>query len=346
MTFRPVIPKDARPLRVLDDDARRRAGVARPTLGGTHAERKPPWLKTRLRRGENFTDVHNLMGDLELNTVCQQAGCPNIDECWEVREATFLIGGQDCTRRCGFCQIRTGRPAGYDTDEPRRVAAAIAHLRLRFAVVTMVARDDLPDGGAWLMAETVRQVRRRVSGCGVEVLPSDLGYSRDAERGLAALDQVVEAQPDVFAFNLETCRRLLPTIRPSFGYEESLGFLAEARRRFAPTTATKSNIIVGMGETNNEVVQVMRDLRQAGVQLLTIGQYLQPSPNHLSLDRYVTPEEFAEFRRIGEEDLGFAHVESGPLVRSSYHAGQQAQDAGVWQPADGATDDTSAKTAG
>ncbi|HEX2026680.1 MAG TPA: lipoyl synthase [Nitriliruptorales bacterium] len=333
MSAQPVVPPDVTPLRLLDEDRRRRAGVARPAYAGLHPGRKPPWLKTTLRQGDNFRDLKRLVGDLQLHTVCEQARCPNIYECWELREATFLIGGEDCTRRCGFCQIRTGKPKGYDRDEPRRVAEAVAHLRLRFAVVTMVARDDLADGGAWLVAETVRRIRARVPGCGIEVLPSDFGYAHDPVRGLGALDQVVEAGPDVFAFNVETCRRLFPVVRPAFTYDGSLGFLAEARRRLPATTAVKSNIIVGMGETDDEVVEVMRDLRAAGVSLLTIGQYLQPSAQHLHLDRYVTPDRFAEFRRIGEENLGFAHVESGPMVRSSYHAGTQAVDAGAWAPA-------------
>ncbi|MGH3441894.1 MAG: lipoyl synthase [Nitriliruptorales bacterium] len=332
MSAQPVVPPDAKPLRLLDPDRQARAGVARPQLGGLPGGRKPPWLKTRLQQSANFTDLKRLMGDLDLHTVCEQAACPNIYECWADREATFLIGGEDCTRRCGFCQIRTGKPAAYDRDEPRRVAAAIAHMQLRFAVVTMVARDDLDDGGAWLVAETIRQVRAQVPGCGIEVLPSDFGCSHDRDAGLAALDQVVAAEPDVFAFNVETCRRLFPAIRPAFGYDASLEFLAEARRRFPASTAVKSNIIVGMGETDDEVLEVMADLRAAGVELLTIGQYLQPSAQHLRLDRFVTPEEFAELRRHGEEELGFAHVEAGPLVRSSYHAGRQAMDAGTWTP--------------
>ncbi|MBW3665188.1 MAG: lipoyl synthase [Actinobacteria bacterium] len=301
-------------------------------MTGLRSDRKPDWLRIKMQHGDNFKDVSRLMGDLELNTVCQQAACPNIYECWETREATFLIGGDDCTRRCGFCQIKTGKPDGYDRDEPRRVGQAVAHLGLRFAVVTMVARDDLDDGGAWLVAETIRQIREAAAGVGVEVLPSDFGYGNDPASGLAALEQVVVAGPDVFAFNVETCRRLFPTVRPAFDYDRSLEFLAEARRRFPDTTATKSNVIVGLGETDDEVRQAMADLRQAGVQLLTIGQYLQPSAQHLTLDRYVTPEQFAAFRRFGEVELGFDHVESGPMVRSSYHAGAQARDAGAWAP--------------
>lgn len=321
----PVIPPGVKPLRLLDNEGRRRAGVARPEFGGIQPGRKPPWLKTTMTRGGNFRDLKRLVGDLMLNTVCEQAGCPNIYECWEDREATFLIGGQDCTRRCGFCQIRTGRPQGYDRDEPRRVAEAIAHLRLRYAVITGVARDDLPDGGAWLFAECIRQIRARVPGCGVEVLPSDFAMN------LTALEQVTDEQPAVFAHNVETVERLYPVVRPGFGYRDSLRFLAEARRLLPEYRATKSNIIVGMGETNDEVVAVMRDLRAVGVSLLTVGQYLQPSAQHIRLDRYLTPEQFSVFAEVGRQ-LGFAHVEAGPLVRSSYHAGRQAIRAGAWSP--------------
>jgi lipoic acid synthetase len=330
----PVVPAGAKRLAVVDEERRRRAGVVRRTVDTSLADgRKPEWLKIKASRGEEFKDVERLMGGLELNTVCAQAGCPNIYECWEMREATFLIGGEDCTRRCGFCQIKTGKPAEYDRDEPRRVAEAVEHLGLRFAVVTMVARDDLDDSGAWLVAETIRQIRARTPDVGVEVLPSDFGYGQDPAKGRAALEQVLEAEPDVFAFNLETTRRLFPVVRPSFDYDRGLEFLGLAREWFPETTAIKSNLIGGLGETNDEIVECMRDLRSVGVNTLTIGQYLQPSAQHLHLDRYVTPEEFEEFRRIGEEELGFDHVESGPMVRSSYHAGQQAMDAQAWQPA-------------
>jgi lipoic acid synthetase len=333
VTSQPVIPPDAKRLDVLSRERTQRAGVVRKAIDTSlRAERKPEWLKVKASYGENFRDLTALMEGLSLNTVCAQARCPNIYECWELREATFLIGGEDCTRRCGFCQIKTGKPAEYDRDEPRRVAEAVEHLGLRFAVVTMVARDDLEDGGAWLVAETIRQIRARCSGVGVEVLPSDFGYGMKPEKGGAALEQVVEAEPDVFAFNLETTRRLFPVIRPSFDYDRGLRFLALARERFPATTAVKSNIIVGMGETNDEVEECMRDLRGAGVNTLTIGQYLQPSDQHLHLDRYVTPDEFARWQRYGEDELGFDHVESGPMVRSSYHAGQQAWDAGAWKP--------------
>jgi lipoic acid synthetase len=333
VTSQPVIPPDAKRLDVLSRERTQRAGVVRRTIDTSLKDgRKPEWLKVKASYGENFKDLTALMEGLSLNTVCAQARCPNIYECWEMREATFLIGGEDCTRRCGFCQIKTGKPADYDRDEPRRVAEAVEHLGLRFAVVTMVARDDLDDQGAWLVAETIRQIRARTPGVGVEVLPSDFGYGKDPDQGRAALEQVVEAEPDVFAFNLETTRRLFPTIRPSFDYDRGLEFLTLARDRFPATTAVKSNIIVGMGETNDEVEECMRDLRAAGVNTLTIGQYLQPSAQHLHLDRYVTPDEFARWQRYGEGELGFAHVESGPMVRSSYHAGQQATDAGAWRP--------------
>lgn len=333
MTTQPVIPPGARRLDLLDKT--KRAGTVRKTVDTSlRADRKPEWLKIKMATGPEFKDVRKLMGDLELNTVCEQAACPNIYECWEMREATFLIGGEDCTRRCGFCQIKTGKPAGYDKDEPRRVAEAVEHLGLRFAVVTMVARDDLDDGGAWLVAETIRQIRERTPAVGVEVLPSDFGYGMNPGKGSAALDQVVASPPDVFAFNLETTRRLFPVIRPSFSYDLGLEFLGEARKRFASDVAIKSNLIVGMGETNDEIRECMRDLRGVGVNNLTIGQYLQPSAQHLHLDRYVTPADFDTFAEYGDE-LGFAHVESGPMVRSSYHAGDQAVDAGAWAPSAG-----------
>ncbi len=322
-----VVRRDKRLLDVLPPERVKRAGTVRRTVDTSPAEgRKPSWLKVKLQTGDNYKDVTRLMGDLELNTVCQQASCPNIYECWETREATFLIGGDTCTRRCGFCDIMTGKPAGYDRDEPRRVAEAVKHLGLRYIVVTMVARDDLDDDGGWLVAETVRQIRATNPGVGIEVLPSDLGGA-DGE----GLRLACEAAPDVFAHNVETVERLYPVIRPSFSYQGSLDVLAKARELLPADCATKSNIIVGMGETNDEVVQVLRDLRAHGVQLVTIGQYLQPSDQHIHLDRWVTPEEFAEFKRIGEDELGFDHIESGPMVRSSYHAGQQAIDAAAWQ---------------
>jgi lipoyl synthase len=328
-----IVPEGARTLAVLTPDRVRRAGVVRPSIDTSlPAGRKPEWLRVRAGTDETFTEVAGLLDGLGLSTVCAQAACPNIHECWSMREATFLIGGQDCTRRCGFCQIRTGKPVGLDRDEPQRVAEAVERLGLRFAVVTMVARDDLEDGGAWLVAETIRAIRARTPAVGVEVLPSDFGYGRDPEAGAAALDQVIEALPDVFAFNLETTRRLFPIVRPSFDYDRGLAFLALARARFPRTTAVKSNLIAGMGETDDELRECMRDLAAAGIDTLTIGQYLQPSAQHLHLDRYVPPETFAELARYGTEELGLSHVEAGPLVRSSYHAGQQAIDAAAWRP--------------
>jgi lipoyl synthase len=329
---RPIVPEGARTLAVLPRERVQRAGVVRRSIDTSPpAGRKPDWLRVKANFGENFRDVSRLMRDLDLNTVCSQAACPNIYECWEVREATFLIGGEDCTRRCGFCQIKTGKPAEYDTDEPRRVADAVEQLGLRFAVITMVARDDLDDGGAWLVAESIRQIRARTPDVGVEVLPSDFGYGHDRIAGAAALEQVVEAAPDVFAFNLETTRRLFPIVRPAFDYDRGLEFLALARERFASSTAIKSNVIVGLGETDDEVLECLDDLRAAGVELVTIGQYLQPSAQHLHLDRWVTPERFTAYREHGRA-IGFAHVEAGPMVRSSYHAGNQARDADVWHP--------------
>jgi len=339
MTGESLVPVGARRLAVLPTESVRRAGIVRPGIDTTLPEgRKPSWLKVRLASDETFSEVASLLGDLGLSTVCAQAACPNIHECWSLREATFLIGGEDCTRRCGFCQIRTGRPDGLDRDEPARVAEAVERLGLRFAVVTMVARDDLDDGGAWLVAETIRAIRARTPAVGVEVLPSDFGYGRDPRAGAAALAQVVEARPDVFAFNLETTRRLFPIVRPAFDYDRGLEFLALARRTLPRASAVKSNLIAGMGETDEELRACMRDLRGVGVDTLTIGQYLQPSALHLHLDRYVTPEAFAALARYGEDELGFAHVEAGPLVRSSYHAGQQAIDASAWQPEETTTE--------
>lgn len=336
MSAGPLVPPGARRLAVLTPEAERmrRAGVVRPSIAtDLPAGRKPEWLKVRVGGDETFAEVGRLMDGLGLNTVCAQAACPNIHECWSLKEATFLIGGEDCTRRCGFCQIRTGKPIGLDRDEPSRVAEAVARLGLRFAVVTMVARDDLDDGGAWLVAETIRAIRGRCPGVGIEVLPSDFGFGRDPAVGAAALDAVVAARPDVFAFNLETTRRLFPIVRPAFDYDRGLEFLALARARMPATTAIKSNLIAGMGETDDELRECMRDLADAGISTLTIGQYLQPSGQHLRLDRYVPPETFAALKRYGEDELGLAHVEAGPLVRSSYHAGQQAIDADAWRPA-------------
>ena len=290
----------------------------RETLGAAPVRvPRPPWLKTKLRTGRNYGELKHLVKDLELHTVCEQASCPNIYECWEAKEATFLILGGRCTRRCGFCDIETGKPGPLDLGEPDRVAEAVEHLGLNFAVVTGVERDDAsPLEVAQIWAATIRAIRRRIPTCRVEVLTGDLKGRREA------VATVVEAAPDVFAHNLETSERLHRKIRPGFRYERTLEVLRMAKE-LNPVMPTKSNIIVGMGETDAEVYQCLRDLREAGVDLVTIGQYLAPSlDHHLPVDRWVTPETFAEYSAAGAE-LGFVWVESGPLVRSSYHAGKQ-----------------------
>jgi lipoic acid synthetase len=264
------------------------------------------------------------MRDRSLHTVCEEAMCPNIRECWEEREATFLILGTKCTRRCGFCDVMTAKPDPVDEDEPVRIAEAVREMGLRYVVLTGVARDDLEDGGARIWASAIRAVRTAVPGIGVEVLPSDF---KGGERDIAT---VLEAEPDVFAHNLETVRRLHDRIRPAFGYDRSLGVLRFAKGHRSGQV-TKSNLILGMGERADEVPAAMADLRDAGIDILTMGQYLQPTSYHLPVDRWVHPDEFAEHKRIGEE-MGISHVEAGPLVRSSYHAGKQlkrAVEAGV-----------------
>jgi lipoyl synthase len=278
-------------------------------------ERKPAWLKVRLASGPNHAELTSIMRELDLHTVCEEAMCPNIGECWEAREATFLILGDKCTRRCGFCDVMTARPDPVDEDEPARIASAVARMGLRFVVLTGVARDDLADGGAKIWAATIRAVREAVPGCGVEVLPTDF---KGGERDIAT---VIDAEPDVFAHNLETVRRLHGRIRPAFGYDRSLDVLRTAKRLRA-RQVTKSNLILGMGETASEVSEALADLRDADCDLVTIGQYLQPTKLHLPVDRWVTPDEFTEHRCAGEA-MGIPHVEAGPLVRSSYHAGEQ-----------------------
>ncbi|MEP6475951.1 MAG: lipoyl synthase [Actinomycetota bacterium] len=280
-------------------------------------QRKPPWLKVKLASGPNVTELRGIMRGLELNTVCEEAMCPNLAECWQDREATFLILGSKCTRRCGFCDVMTAKPEPVDDEEPARIAEAVRAMRLRHVVITGVARDDLPDGGARIWAATVRAVRAAVPGCTVEVLPSDL---KGGERDIAT---VLDAEPDVFAHNLETVRRLHPRIRPAFGYDRSLEVLRIAAD-LRPGQITKSNLILGMGERREEVAGALADLRDAGCDIVTMGQYLQPTPMHLPVDRWVTPAEFAHHAVEGE-GLGITHMEAGPLVRSSYHAGRQLQ---------------------
>jgi lipoyl synthase len=278
----------------------------------TPIERKPPWIKTRVRTGPAYTELRSLVSREGLHTVCQEAGCPNIFECWEDREATFLIGGDECTRRCDFCQIATGRPAPLDTGEPRRVAGSVVAMGLRYATVTGVARDDLPDGGAWLYAQTAREIHAAVPGCGVELLVPDF----NAEP--ARLAEVFSARPEVLAHNIETVPRIFRRIRPGFRYERSLAVLSQAR---AAGLVTKSNLILGLGEEPDEVAAAMADLRAAGCDLLTITQYLRPSVRHHPVVRWVKPEEFVALREEALR-LGFAGVMSGPLVRSSYRAGR------------------------
>ena len=278
----------------------------------TPIERKPEWIKTRLRTGPEYTAMRDLVRAEGLHTVCEEAGCPNIFECWEDREATFLIGGDQCTRRCDFCQIATGKPEPLDTGEPRRVAESVATMGLRYATVTGVTRDDLADGGAWLYAQTCVEIHAAVPGCGVELLVPDF----DGRPEL--LGKVFAARPEVFAHNLETVPRIFRRIRPGFRYERSLDVLRQAHEA---GLVTKSNLILGMGETRSEIAPAMADLRAAGCDLLTITQYLRPSLRHHPVDRWVKPEEFIELR---DEALamGFAGVMSGPLVRSSYRAGR------------------------
>ncbi|RXW32313.1 lipoyl synthase [Propioniciclava flava] len=278
----------------------------------TPIERKPSWIKTRATMGPEYRDMQQRVRDGGLHTVCQEAGCPNIFECWEDREATFLIGGDQCTRRCDFCQIATGRPTSYDKEEPRRVAESVKEMGLKYATVTGVARDDLPDGASWLYAETCRRIRELNPGTGVELLVDDF---KGAD---SALQTVFESRPEVFAHNVETVPRIFKRIRPAFDYDRSLGVLDKARQ-FG--LVTKSNLILGMGETREEITQALVDLREAGTDLITITQYLRPSALHHPIDRWVTPEEFAELEDEAKA-LGYAGVLSGPLVRSSYRAGR------------------------
>ncbi|WP_067463358.1 lipoyl synthase [Actinomadura macra] len=278
----------------------------------TPIERKPEWIKTRLKMGPQYKELTNLVKSEGLHTVCQEAGCPNIFECWEDREATFLIGGDQCTRRCDFCQIDTGKPAELDRDEPRRVAESVSTMGLRYATVTGVARDDLEDGGAWLYAETVRQIHAAIPGCGVELLIPDFNAVPEQ------LAEVFSARPEVLAHNVETVPRIFKRIRPGFRYERSLDVITRARE---DGLVTKSNLILGMGETREEVSAALRDLHEAGCELITITQYLRPSARHHPVERWVKPEEFVELSAEAEE-IGFAGVMSGPLVRSSYRAGR------------------------
>jgi lipoic acid synthetase len=278
----------------------------------TPIERKPPWIKITAKMGPEYQQLHSLVKDQGLHTVCQEAGCPNIFECWEDREATFLIGGSQCTRRCDFCQIDTGKPADFDADEPRRVGESVKTMNLRYATVTGVARDDLEDEGAWLYAETIRQIHQQSPGTGVEILIPDFSGKPEL------LQLVFDAQPEVFAHNVETVPRIFKRIRPAFNYERSLDVITQGRKA---GMVTKSNLILGMGEERSEITQALQDLHDAGTDIITITQYLRPTPRHHPVERWVKPEEFIEMAKEAEE-IGFLGVLSGPLVRSSYRAGR------------------------
>ena len=276
--------------------------------------RKPDWLRAKLPSGPEYGAVRRLVEGSHLHTVCQSAQCPNIGECWSRGTATVMILGNICTRSCNFCAIQTGRPAAPDLGEPARVAEAVATMQLRHCVLTSVARDDLPDGGAAAWAATIRAVKRRNPSCAVEALISDLKGSNED------LDTILAAKPDILNHNVETVERLQKPVRVQARYERSLGILRHAKSR---GFTTKSGIMLGVGERREEIEQTLRDIRAAGIDILTIGQYLQPTPQHLAIDRWVTPEEFAEWKRFGLS-IGFGVVESGPLVRSSYHADEQS----------------------
>ena len=279
----------------------------------TPIEKKPSWIKTRAKMGPEYRELKKLVNDEELHTVCQEAGCPNIFECWEDREATFLIGGDSCTRRCDFCQIESKKPTEYDTAEPLRVAESVQKMGLRYATITGVCRDDLPDEGAWLYAETIRKVHELNPDTGVEMLAPDFSGRKEF------LDQVFDTRPEVFAHNVETVPRIFKRIRPGFRYDRSLQVLTDSR---AAGLVTKTNLILGMGETRHEVEQAIRELYDAGAEIITITQYLRPTAQHHPIDRWVTPQEFEELGAYARE-VGYP----GPLVRSSYRAGRLYQEA-------------------
>ena len=306
----PAVPRS---LPVLDS--------SRPIPVPSSPARKPSWIKVQAPGGENYIRLKTLMRELGLHTVCEEARCPNIGECWEHQAATFMILGDVCTRNCAYCAVAHGRPPKYDIAEPYRVAQAIAEMGLQHAVITSVDRDDLPDFGAWVFAETIRQIHERIPGCSVEVLVPDFQGNEDSIR------TVLEAGPEIYNHNTETVPRLYKKCRPGGRYERVMGIFRFVKST-APDIPTKTGIILGMGETNEEVLAVMRDLRAVDVDILTLGQYLRPSDAHIELDRYVTPDEFKMLKVAGME-MGFKHVESGPLVRSSYHAWEQVQAAGV-----------------
>ncbi len=287
----------------------------------TPIERKPEWIKTRAKMGPEYTKMQGLVKSEGLHTVCQEAGCPNIFECWEDREATFLIGGDQCTRRCDFCQIDTGKPQALDRDEPRRVGESVVTMDLNYATITGVARDDLEDGGAWLYAETVRQIHQQTAGREAAAPRSSCAPDFNAVPEL--LEQVFDSRPEVFAHNVETVPRIFKRIRPGFRYERSLDVITRARDY---GLVTKSNLILGMGETREEISEALQQLHDAGCELITITQYLRPSVRHHPVERWVKPQEFVELKEEADE-IGFSGVMSGPLVRSSYRAGRLYQQA-------------------
>lgn len=301
-------------------------------------EQKPKWLRTKAVISETYQEVRGMVREKGLHTVCAEANCPNIYECWNDREASFLIGGELCTRRCDFCDIATGRPTEYDVDEPRRVAVSIKEMDLRYATVTGVSRDDLPDGGAWLYAEVARQIHQMLPGCGVELLVPDFKNRRES------LEEVFSSRPEVFAHNLETVPRIFRRIRPAFSYENSLSVLNQASEA---GLLTKSNLILGMGETREEIEEAIKDLVANHVDILTITQYMRPSKLHHPIDRWVKPEEFVELGRMAEE-LGISAVMSGPMVRSSYRSGMlwgRAMRAKGWEIPEQMQDIAAPKTA-
>jgi len=289
-----------------------------PAILPPGAHPRPAWLRVKFFGGPNYQELKRTMRSLDLHTVCESARCPNMGECWEHRTATFMILGNICTRACGFCAVPSGKPLGPpEEDEPRRVGEAVARMGLKYAVVTSVNRDDQPDGGATIFARTIEEIRRRVPGCRVEVLIPDF-------RGVwSSLETVMATRPDVLNHNMETVPRLYRRVRKGAVYERSLELLRRAGE-MAPGMATKTGMMLGLGETRQEVLQAMQEIAAQGTHILTLGQYLQPTPEHLPLERYVHPDEFAEFKRLGEQ-MGFKHVEAGPLVRSSYHAFEQEE---------------------
>jgi len=299
--------------------------MAEQEQGASVRPRLPEWLKVKMPGSPRYIELKNLMRNHQLHTVCEEAHCPNIGECWGRGTATFMILGDICTRRCHYCAVTTGRPAGIDLKEPGRLAETVKLMGLRYCVITSVNRDDLPDGGAFIFAACIKKIRAEVPGCKLEVLIPDFEGSK------TALQKVVAARPDVLNHNIESTRRVFPRVRPRGNYQLSLELLAQAKE-LVPTMVTKSGIIVGMGETRDELVETMRDLRRVDCDLLTIGQYLRPSLKHIPIDRFYTPAEFAHLREIGEA-LGFKNVASGPLVRSSYHADEQHDAAVAASPA-------------